>query len=67
MTLFETIVVVTAIVAATIASVLGHLTPELGALLGVAVGYGAKGAITSGSLAPVTLRGEAPWKGADDE
>jgi hypothetical protein len=47
MTTTEAVIVGIAIVAATVASILGGLTPALGGLLGVAVGYGGKGAIST--------------------
>lgn len=52
MTLFETIVVVVAMVVAGVAAILHSLTPELAALLGVAVGYGAKGAVNAAVASP---------------
>lgn len=48
MTITEAIIVGVSIVAATIASVLGHLDPPLAGLLGVAIGYG--GGRTVGSI-----------------
>lgn len=47
MTTSETVIVCVAVVAATVASVLGGLTPALTGLLGVALGYGGKGAVTA--------------------
>jgi hypothetical protein len=44
----ETVVVVVAVIGATTAAALGTLTPELAGLLGVAIGYGGKGAIEVG-------------------
>jgi hypothetical protein len=43
----EAIVVGVAVVAATVAAILGSLTPALAGLLGVAVGYGGKGAVAT--------------------
>jgi hypothetical protein len=40
LTLIEAAVICVAIIAATVASILGSLTPPLVGLLGVAVGYG---------------------------
>lgn len=62
MTLFEAVVVVVVIVAATVAAILNHFTPELGALLGIALGYAGKGAV-----AAVKNSGETPWKGTPSE
>ena len=47
MTITEAIVVGIAVVAATVAAVFGSLTPALAGLLGVAVGYGGKGAVST--------------------
>lgn len=47
MTVIEGIVVGTAIVAGTVASILGHLEPPLVGLLGVAVGYGGGRTVSS--------------------
>lgn len=47
MTTTEAIVVGIAVVAATVASILGGLTPSLAGLLGVAIGYGGKGAVSA--------------------
>lgn len=47
MSVAETVTVCVAIVAATGAAIAGSLTPELAGLLGVAIGYGGKGAIVA--------------------
>lgn len=62
MTAIEAVIVVVAIIAATVAAILNHLTPELGLILGVAVGYG------GARVAPVltTVTEEVPWKGTDE-
>lgn len=62
MTVTEAVIVVVVIIAATVAAVLNHLTPELGLLLGVALGYG------GARVAPTLASGskEAPWKGSDE-
>jgi hypothetical protein len=55
MTKIEAAIVIVVIVAATVASVLGSLTPPLAGLLGVALGYGggrtANSILTSGPKA----------------
>lgn len=60
----EAVIVVVAIIAATVAAILNHLTPELGLLLGVAVGYGGKGAVTTALTIPKKTE---VWKGGDGE
>jgi hypothetical protein len=73
MTLFELILAVVVIVAATVAAILNHLTPELAALLGVAIGYVAKGAVVSavsGIGLPRSIGNASPpetFKGAPPE
>jgi hypothetical protein len=52
----ETVIVVVAMLAATVAAIANSLTPELAGLLGVAIGYGGKGAVTALS----TPRGLSP-------
>jgi hypothetical protein len=53
MSIPETVIVGVAIVAATVAAIVGSLTPELAGLLGVAVGYGGKGVIAARGSAGV--------------
>lgn len=61
MTAIEAVIVVVAIIAATVASIFNHLTPELGLLLGTAIGYG------GGRVAPALAAGkEVPWKGTSE-
>lgn len=64
MTVVEALIVVAAIVCATVAAILNHLTAELGLLLGTAMGYGIKGVVAN---ATTTVKATVPWKGAEDE
>jgi hypothetical protein len=50
MTLFELILAVVVIAAATVAAILNHLSPELAGILGVALGYVAKAAVNASPL-----------------
>jgi hypothetical protein len=50
MTLFELILAVVVIVAATVAAILNHLSPELAGILGVAIGYVVKAAVNISPL-----------------
>jgi uncharacterized membrane protein len=43
----ESAVVIVAILGATVAAIANTLTPELAGLLGVAIGYGGKGALVA--------------------
>lgn len=56
----EIIIVTAAIVAGTVASILGSLTPELSGLLGAAVGYSAKG--ISNALPSLPSKQSEDWK-----
>lgn len=60
MSLTETIIVIVVVVCATVAAILNHLSPELGLVLGAAIGYGGgKG------IEVLSSKGnETPWKGA---
>lgn len=61
MTQIEGIVVVALVVAATVASVLGGLTPALAGIIGTALGY-AGGRIATAT--PVLAPSRTPWKGS---
>lgn len=50
MTVAEVVVAVAVIVAATVAAILNHLSPELAGILGVALGYVGKAAINASPL-----------------
>lgn len=72
MTLFELILAVVVIVAATVAAILNHLSPELAGILGVALGYVAKGALNTTDLSravasPLSRPKPPPFEGAPSE
>lgn len=63
MTLIEGIVVVALVLAATVASVLGGLTPALAGIIGTALGYAGGRVATAGPPA-INAATQTPWKGS---